>query len=644
MNDKTLLNFLKNKGLLLWENAWRTYVYKIYRDHACDLIDLATCELKNGWDRLDLVRHRRSLVPNNAKTWNDCVDALLNVAKPLNDQLASAGLPKLGKGALGKGLFNVVPLLIDSQRSKAILAENPFPSLWNEIAGELAHRLHARNYMGTGDPEWLLLNGLLISGYFVTCKLPEARFIRNVFKELSQKPLGFRGFFVRIPEFISPSGLEDTPVPIFTPVGGTALQHEMFTQMLSTTAAESRQIAAGNGLLHEILPLNSESSVPLHLLGVVTQSQLIQARDAAYRLYEHTILAYLALACIEQLMRTWATNRSVKHMHVSGRPIGVTEWMKDLNPTAALIEDLREIYDPNRSNIRNRVMHGNLLEIEGKLLDTRLPIADAQRFPMNTSDPYLPANISSICLSCLQRVDQEIALNATLEESDLSWTNFFSLSPDEIDFGYHLRVDFLTGEGEEWLNYVTRYLNAIMPALKQPFCIGFIGWMQRPSNDSLPRFMALGLVFESIYRITVHLLGFSILQVSRPNGTKKLKYQYRMLDERPTGLFRDEILNQIVSHVDPNDHLAAKRTLRLALKARNAFSHGAIPSMDEKTADAIGHLFVKSVQTLVSGGLHHMVKQASYFEWQNSLENQHEDCWYRGESEVFDMIRRAAEV
>lgn len=642
-----LLEILRDPGHSLWEQTWRTLLRMELSERACDLIDLTTPELPSVWDELDSTRHRGRLLPSNKLTWGACADHLLREANYLNDQLDAKGLAKLGKKVLRTKLLTVIPALTASPISGAVIAENPFPSLWQDIANELARRIHNRNYPSDIDAEWLLLNGLSLVGYFGTCQLPLAELVRQVLKEPRQKPMGLRGFFIRIPELVSPNGVDDTPVPTVAAQGAVSLHHASLSQLLDTTAAQSGRIAVGNGLLHEILQTTSESQVPRHLWGIVTPAQLRQGRDAAYRLYEHTILAYLSLACIEQLLRTWATNQSITHIRSSGRPIGVMSWLDQLNPTPDLKAALRDIYHTSGANIRNRVMHGNLLEIEGKSLDTRLPIADSRRFSMPNVDPYMPENISSVCMSCLQLLDQEIASRATLTQADLAWTGNFVLTPSEVDFGYGLSVDFLVDPRVDWLGYVTRYLNAMMPALKQPFCIGFIGWMQGEFKESLARYMALGLVFEAIYRITVHLLGHSVLQLSRPNATNQLKFQYRMLDERSFGLCTDDVLNHIVEPVDPVDRPTAKDTLRLAMKARNAFSHGAITTLDRRTADGVGHLIVKSVQTLVAGGLQHMVREAAYYEWENAHSLQdgfHEKNWYKGERDVMNMIRRTAEV
>ena len=175
---------------------------------------------------------------------------------------------------------------------------------------------------------------------------------------------------------------------------------------------------------------------------------------------------------------------------------------------------LKAIFDAHQANIRNRVMHGNLLEIEGKALDTRLPIAHPHRFPMPSVDPYMPDNVVALCLACLEDLDREVAARTRLSAADLARTKTLMLTQEEIEFGLHLHCEFLDDDRVAWLNYVTHYLNAMTPALKQPFAMGFVGWLRRPLRVSA--FASLWLVFEASYRLTVHLVGLSIVQISRP--------------------------------------------------------------------------------------------------------------------------------
>jgi hypothetical protein len=126
-----------------------------------------------------------------------------------------------------------------------------------------------------------------------------------------------------------------------------------------------------------------------------------------------------------------------------------------------------------------------------------------------------------------------------------------------------------------------------------------------------------------------------------------MKFQYRMLDERATGLCTDDVLDRIVEPIEPGDRPMAKQTMRLAIKARNAFSHGAITLLDDATVDSIGHLIVKSVQAMIAGGYHHMVKEAAYFRWDNTHQG-HDGFdmqdWDIGERQVFRMVRAVADL
>src|SRR5207245_575848 len=120
----------------------------------------------------------------------------------------------------------------------------------------------------------------------------------------------------------------------------------------------------------------------------------------------------------------------------------------------------------------------------------------------------------------------------TLTPGDLGWTSGLALTPAQIDLGLRLSVDFLEDKGEPWRLLMTRYLNALFPGLKQLWTLGFVAWLDKPFRPSLPRFMALGFSFEALYRTTVQMLGFEVLQRSRPRAKKALKTQYRMLDKR----------------------------------------------------------------------------------------------------------------
>src|SRR5262249_10336136 len=137
-------------------------------------------------------------------------------------------------------------------------------------------------------------------------RLPRASLVLYVFSEHSAKILSIRGSFVRLVELVSKDGIADLPPPVSARTGGVTLRNAPLSPLLAATADESQQVAAGNGLVHRLIPLSSPIAVPFSQWGRGTQSLVARGRDASFRLYENTLLGYLALASLEQLLRVWA--------------------------------------------------------------------------------------------------------------------------------------------------------------------------------------------------------------------------------------------------------------------------------------------------------------------------------------------------
>ena len=528
-------------------------------------------------------------------------------------------------------------------RARLIETESPFPVLWPLLANDLSRRTYARNAIDWVDPEWRYQNTLLLMGFFATCQLPAAHHVRHVFGEADKKPLSLRGLFFRIPEFVGDSALAETPIRTTTRTGGVTLSCEALFPLIAATAEESRKIPAGNGVLHEIMPIRSDSEVPFSQWGIATTSQLQQGRDAAYRLYEYTLLTYLTLGSIEQILRAWAQQKGQPHMDSPTVPGDVLKAVTPLVGPATLTA-LRELYDNNATNIRHRIMHGNLYEVESKRLESAMPAISPAAFGSlaTVPDPISPENIAQFCLECLETLDRDrVAQGVTLTPADLAWAPGLALTHDEIEFGHRLSADFLEDDREMWVAQMRNTLNALFPGLTQVWFLGFIGWLRNPFNPSLPRFMALGFSFEAIYRSTVHLLGLEILQRSRPRARKVLKTQYRMLEQRPSSIANPAVLARLVRHIPERDRATATQVLQLAIKAHNALAHGAMTAYDSFTSEGLGHIFVKASQTLVTAALHHLVSERAYYRYLNRKvgDGSAVEDWLLAEVEITRWIR-----
>ena len=342
----------------------------------------------------------------------------------------------------------------------------------------------------------------------------------------------------------------------------------------------------------------------------------------------------MALAGTEQLLRGWATHHGVEHIRASV-PRSWDRWKNQLPISAQLRVRLDELYDPQRLNLRNRIMHGGLLELESKRAETVLLVANKlklQRFPLvEVDDPFSSESIAAHCVQTLEALSQEIQGSGQgLTDADRRWESEIALTDEEVRWGNEsVYCDFIhdVSVAEGLRKRLFSYLHHVMPVFAPCFQIGFEGWLEFPwLSRHFVQHLFLILAFEGIYRLTVHLLGIPILQCS-VQGDGSFRTQYRMLDTRPTGLFSRSTLDRILSHLDAPARSIAERVLFLALKARNAASHGAIPPFTEVRWSGEGHILVKAVQVLEGAGLDHLTREAAYYLWRQRLQTgRHEEA------------------
>lgn len=158
--------------------------------------------------------------------------------------------------------------------------------------------------------------------------------------------------------------------------------------------------------------------------------------------------------------------------------------------------------------------------------------------------------------------------------------------------------------------------------------------------------MAWGLTFKGLYRLTAQLLGFEVLQRSSLGETGRM-FQYRMLDARANGLCRPALIHTLVEEFSPSDRPNAIRTVQLAVKARNALSHGALLRHDENDHWTAGHLFIKATQLLMSVAFRRMTRVRAYFRYRNRSPGTACDSvgdWLAAESEMLEMMRRLSDA
>ncbi len=247
--------------------------------------------------------------------------------------------------------------------------------------------------------------------------------------------------------------------------------------------------------------------------------------------------------------------------------------------------------------------------------------------------PYAADNIARFCARCLSVVDQEAAA-AGVAPGDLLWADGVFLSPNEVVLGHQLSPDFFGPKGVAISDQIGCLLSSATPAIGQFARLGLIGWYELNPPDPLPRFMALLVIFETLYRLVSHLHGIDVLQ--RDNRNKR--YQYKMLDE--TGLCAAPVLERLLMFLPERNRPTATRVLLLAVKTRNAIAHG-VCTFPADTFDGAGHLIAKSMHVLVASALHHMTQEAAYYRYLNLnqcvLHNEVKD-WLWAQRHVLAMI------
>jgi hypothetical protein len=552
----------------------------------------------------------------------------MNERDAITGVLAKLKLP-VNLPSLSKQLMTLLPTALLDPRTTQELHRQPFPDVWPRIASKLtqvtaAHLRAPGATAASAEPEWRVFNRHLIAGYFNGCCLPDARTVTLDFREFAAQIVPVRGSLTRLVENVSVTGDADDPPP--KPIiGGSRpvlkLRNAKLSVLMETVQAEAQAIETGQGVMHRVLGSTSQRSTADR--GVVTHHQMERGRDAAWRLYEYTCLAYLALACIDQLLRSWATRRGLNHVKVDGTPLPITrQWFKSLPISPVLRADIEALYSADGGNVRNRIVHGGLIDIEAKRLEIVLPIANPSRYKARMAarqDPWSQRAIARNCLNVLQRIDDEVvAEGGVLGAAELTWMASVAPSSADVLRGQQVHCDFLEGAEEAlaWQERLNGFLSAVFPSVKQCFAVSFHGWSGHFNpTTTVPQFLFLVFTFEPIFRLVAHLIGCPILQRPEPGAVGAFKVQYRMLEARDKGLCTSDVFDQILADVNYAQRPLARDVIMTAVHLRNALAHGALLALTPEDIDGLGHIVVKATQALVSAAHRHLVKEAAYYNY-----------------------------
>lgn len=621
---------LRANGGAVWNAAWRAVVVRsIVVPQALRLFNAETTTFEGSWAVLD-DEPARVAAARVAALEGATVTELLLRRDVLNAALKAAGLHEERPTGLRRYLTPLVKQLVADPLSATALS-GIFPSAWRFVSDAIAVEARARRVQrGQGLEDWRAINERLAAGFLAACALDRAALAEQVLRRVGEEwPLGIRGRFVRLTEQIGADGVDDAVPPVVPPPVLGALSHSALSDVIVAAADAWTTTEQGNGVMHRFMGAHINAIPASGLPPGRTLAEVVAARSAAYRQHEYTITSYLALVGIEQLLRGAAARAGIQHVDDP-----VLEWVNQLGLSAVGRDAVAAIYDRRRGNVRNRFMHAGLLDIESKRMEQVL-VAAGLRPALPAQDPYAPRNIAALCVSSLATLDAEIARPGVLAPAHFAWTSQLDLSPAELQIGTCLPFDFARPEGIELQRQMSDFLTVVAPAMSQLFRVGFVGWIQRATPNTLPMFAAMLVVFEGLARTVVHLCGLPVLQWDDRNG----RCQYLMFDER--GLASHPVRAHLLAELPTRDVAIADQVLALAIKARNAFAHGAVLSPQGTYFDAVGQFLMKASLTFMSAAENHLIREAAFFEGERSGRGDL-DNWLAAETRLLGDIAKAA--
>jgi hypothetical protein len=655
-SSSALLVALQNGHSSIWLSTWRDYVAQQLARHAIEQIDVVTGRIHDRLAELDDAMARSRLVPGDEKAQTACADELILRRHELNDILETAGCHRQSARQLRATLLDhgVIGSLLNSPTSVTEIAQIDLTRVWEVIGHAISSRVHSMETSGSPEVEPLVHNRLLLARLFQTCRLRSARQLAAHVNTLMVGLHGPRSALVAIVERVTGNGIEDPALPSPPPHDTAwALATAGLSDLLAAVAYEAVEIPKRHGFMHRLVNVNERRAIPRSVQHLITPDKLVEYRSRSYRQYESTLLCYGVLSAYEQLLRGLAVRTGVDHMKGSPYPAPVMDWVTDkrLRLSQAILSDVRVLFDSSGPNIRNRAMHAGLLEIESKRLDVTLglPNPALTAAPMNTAnDTLIPENMLAICMARLTALDQ-YALSVGLERADVAWADTIWLTTEERKFGNAIKCDVLEDEeiAVAWQQELSDFVLVSMPTFSVYWKMAWTGWLKKHIvHDSVLAFLAWGVIFEGLYRLTLQVLGFEVLQRS-PVGANGRMFQYRSIDARATGLCRQAVLEALTEELEPHERPNAVRTVLLAVKVRNALAHGGVLDHDEMDHLAGGHLFIKSIQLLMAVTLHRMTRVRAYFRYVDRAACEPSDPigdWLVAEPQTLKMMHGLADA
>ena len=617
--------------------------------HLLSTFDLDGARPDSSWTGVDDVATRTTLLQRvMPQVVSDCAHRVSDaLSGPMNAALTAAGYRSVKPNRLVRHIEPALRKLVAGPHAQTAFHANPFPDAWRDLSSAMAVSLFSSLKAGLLTGEWAVLNRLVLASFFQSCTLPTATQAVGALTDLRQSVLSVRGSLVRLPERVSAAGIADVrPSPIAA-TGAISLAHRSLSTLLKSCHTESQATARREGIAHRVLgvngPVTAEHQAELRRLfpGRDPVRLMRESRIVRFQEYNFTILAYMALTGIEQLLHAQSERLKLPHVGPNGWLVEVDDLIDHLHLSSSLVARVRALYSTRDTNVRNRVMHGGLLEIEGQRTQNAYRLLTAAAGP--NPEPYSSENIANVCLSLLADLDAEISAAGLLSQADMGWVLGKGLSSADMAFVGTLPDprEWAEADAEEWRSQLFRFLTVYCPAANVSAKIGFHGWLRHfDADDSFIQILFLGMTFETLYRTTLHLLGHEILQQTLNKAGTLYVFRYHVLDERQGGLCTPDALDKLVRSRPAHERARATECFKLAIGLRDAFAHGAIPDFPPAVLDSVGHVFVHAVDLLRHAAIDHLTREAAYYNWINNgrLPGTSDADWAHGRHQIDRLV------
>ena len=186
--QKAVVTAVRDPQWGLWRNAWRKTIVNLLAVEAANRIDVLSTDVSNDWDQLDDHRFLSSLIKNTTQVQDFCVTNLLAISTSgatvrsspvatggsskdiINYHLQSAGFSERNGKHLKELLRQVADSLIPDHISQFAFRTVLTSEFWTAVGHKLAANVYKQNKAGTYQPDWLILNQLLLAEWLFVCQ------------------------------------------------------------------------------------------------------------------------------------------------------------------------------------------------------------------------------------------------------------------------------------------------------------------------------------------------------------------------------------------------------------------------------------------------------------------------------------------